>query len=351
MRQYSVFVPIVICLFILGCEKSEHEPATAAPKEVALQSDAEKYAKVLEIIKENFGTVQSDENGKIIGVDLADKRTSVGDAAFESVVSITGLKKLSVSGAGLSAKSLALLGDLRDLEELFLQDTATTDDDLLHLSENLTQLKRLRFRRLAYVSDEGIEYLLKLKQLRVLALIDMPAIHGKSIEIIAKNRTITSLDLRNCSLLQVRDYQILSEMKQLTELKVSGVSIDDSVVDVIRKFPRLTSLTIEDAMVSRECMAGLFADPDFAARMKSLYFARMAGIVNDKLLIELKDFPQLKTLSIKQIPVSGTFLTEWLKAEKHPPLEELILDRVMLKPEARDAISKFETLKRIDISE
>ncbi len=305
---------------------------------------AETEEEIFEVVQRNFGTVERDSSGRIVAVDLAGGRTSVDDADFERVLRLPNLKKLSVSGAGLSPETLALLENAKPLEELFLQDTRTTDVELKRLVDATPNMTRIRLRRLAGLTDTGIAELRRWKKLRVVALLDLPGVTGNGLKSIAQSKTITSLDLRNCTAIAADDYRVLSEMKQLTELKIGGFTLNDSVLDVVQALPKLNSFTLEDAMISRDRIAAMLDDPGFAARTKSLAFARMPGAVNDAVLAKLKRFTALKSLSLKQIPVNGAFLADC------PPLESLTLDRAILRPQAFDELAKMQTLKRLNLS-
>ncbi len=347
----SFFFLLSLCLWLCvlgGCEKRLPEPTVPAPATepaTAGEEAIEVDESILEQIRKSFGTFEKDARGRVVAVDLAGGRTSVDDATLSEVLRLPDLKKLSLSGTGLSSETLRKIENLQFLEELFLQDTPTTDEEIVRLVKKRLALKRLRLRRLPHVGDRGITALAGLRELRVLALLEMPGLTTVGLAAIVEVPSVRSLDLRGNANLKADDYGLLREMKGLTELKIGGFSIDDSVLEVVVALPELNSLTIEDAKFSPEKLTALFENESFARRIKTLGFSRMLGSVNDRTLAELKRFPNLRHLLLKQILINGSFLSE-LKM----PLETLTLDRAMLKPQAFEEIARMTSLKKLNLS-
>ncbi|MGL6227251.1 MAG: hypothetical protein ACRC10_11585 [Thermoguttaceae bacterium] len=358
----TIFIPLfLLSLVISGCttatetkESGGVDPTDSffAPSLSAATNDesvgfltSEEEEKILAGIEKSFGSYERPSNGPIVAVNLAEGRTSVDDATLLQVVRLPHLKKLQISGAGLSKETIFQIGQIPVLEELALQDTPMLDEDLIRLIGRLPGLTRLRLRRLQDVSDIGFAELSKLQHLQVLALLESPQLSQAGLQAIARLPNLRSLDLRGCSALRAEDYAVLQNMPQLRELKIGSFSVDDAVLETVAQLPKLESLTIEDAKLSQEQLAAFLNRTEFQQQIKTLGFARMLGSVNDKTLALLKESPQLKTLMLKQIPINGSFLQGW-----NSPIETLTLDRAMLKPDSFDSIAQLKSLRRLDLS-
>ena len=100
------------------------------------------------------------------------------------------------------------------------------------------------------------------------------------------------------------DFEQLVKLDQLDELKLGGPAINNEVLRSVALHPRITSLAIEDAEVSGDCLSCLAASPDFAARLRGLSFARCFGLTDESLVL-LPKFPQLESLVLRDILVTG----------------------------------------------
>ena len=305
---------------------------------------------VADVVKQCGGKVLRDaKTGRIIEVDVAATRSSVDDAVFSVVAQLEGLKKLSVSGGSLSEGSLKKLEKLVSMEELCLLDTVTSDADLAALCGKMPKLKRLTLRRLAKLSNQGLEPLRRLKELRNLSLLSL-SINGAGLETVTALSSLRALDLRGCNELKAEDYRLLATMTSLTDLKIGGAAIDADVLRTVAALPNLTGLAVEDASVSAAIWDELFALPQWSENMSSLAFARMYS-VSDQVLEKLSGFKKLRTLSLRAVPVRGTFV-EHLAPDSRlfDTLQTLGMTKNYATPDEILSLNRFRNLKKLDFS-
>ena len=110
--------------------------------------------------------------GNLVDVDLASDRVSVADADLPCLLALPHLKRLKLSGGGISDLGVRQIGSIAGLEELSLQD-ARIDDEGLKPLENLKNLSSLTIRRSPRVTDSAIEHLLQLPKLSKLGLLEV----------------------------------------------------------------------------------------------------------------------------------------------------------------------------------
>ena len=276
----------------------------------------------LATIRSAGGSVERDADGFPTGIDLASDRVFADDTAVRAALEFPRLQMLRVALSNVSPDTLSRLPTLIRLRELMLQDAPMTDAELSRLLKSTPEMERLTLRRLNQITDTAIEAVTTCPRLRVVALIEMNQLSGAALEMLHKAENLRALDLRNCGKLTGNDYQRLSSLGHLTELKLGGPMINDEVLSIITEHPAINALTIEDAQVSGDCLQRLARSAGFAQRVRSLAFARCFG-VNDESLRCLHVFPNLQTLMLKDIMVSGAFLAE--AAEQPLPLKTLVV--------------------------
>jgi hypothetical protein len=170
------------------------------------------------------------------------------------------------------------------------------------------------------------------------------------LEKIVESKRITALDLRQCSRLLPEDYSLLTRMTQLTDLKIAGFSIDDSVLETVVQLPKLSGLTVEDAMISPEGLAKITANSTITEKLTSLILARNTAIF-DTGLESLKNLHRLKRLSVNGMMITGEFLAILAVEEsKRPKLETLSLEKSLLTPEGAAALKHFRELKSLNLT-
>lgn len=330
-----------------AADRAARAPAHRAA-ETAVVSPAQ--AAALERIAAAGGAASLDANGLAVEIDLASERVFADEDTVRAVLEFPGLKKLRLAVSSVSADTLARLGALGKLEELLLQDVPLADEGLAVLLQQMPELRRLTLRRFSGVTDRAAEAIAACNRLEVLALIEMSQLSGAGLDRIARIKRLRSLDLRSCGRLASDDFSRLAAMEGLLELKLGGPMITDSAAAEVVKFPRLQSLTIEDAEVTAACLDRLAELEGPAARLRSLAFARCFGI-SDETFQSIGKFPNLERLAVSDIMLTGSFLESLAKSERSmPPLKTLVIANAFLSDETVVQLPKlFPNLVRLDL--
>jgi hypothetical protein len=338
-----------LCLFVLsGCTPNIEQANAPTPPQTAVVSQAITQ-EVIEAVENAFGSIDRNAEGTIVGIDLAQARSSVSDEVLNAALSIRGLKKLRVAGSAISRETLTKIAGQTQLEELFLQDTVVQDDDVAAILTALPELKRLTLRRCANVTDHAAEAFLAKNNLRNVALIEMNV--GREIlETLAHSRTISALDVRDCSRLTPEDFALVAGMTQLVDLKIGGFGINDKVLEYVAQLPNLTGLTIEDAMISPDAFAKMMETAAWQSKLVLLVLSRNMTLF-DAGLLSIQNLPKLKRLTVNGMMVTGAFLEKLAENENtRPKLDTLSLRKTFLTAQGVMALKKYRELKSLDIS-
>jgi len=303
-------------------------------------------ASIREAIEGCGGMLQYDTQGQPTAIDLAVERGSTNQAAYEAAVSCPSLKSLRVRAAVLSADDFSKIATLTSLEELMLEDAAITDGVLKQIADALPELQRFRLRNAPQITDRGIADLATSSRLTHLTLIDL-LITGQAVESIAEMPSLVSLDLRMCSKIECVGLAALMEAPRLKELKLGGSGIDDTTMNIAVRLPHLESLTVDDASLGAEGLATLAQNRKTADRIRILTVARCSALSDDALK-PLAAFSNLERLTLRDVPITGSFLESLPSPHR---LELLSLNQTFLSDEAFDAIAACRYLKRLEVAE
>lgn len=331
--------------------KKEPVAKPAEPEKPQPPPLTEKEAQAAKLIAEAGGSFQRNDAGVVHAVDLASERVFADDAVLRAVFEFPHLTRLRLAVSKAAPETLAQLATLTELEELFLQDVALDDAALPGLLNALPQLRRLGLRRLSRVTDAGLESLARVPKLEVVALIEMNGVTGATLRTLQSVPGLRYLDIRNCGRLTTPDFGLLAGLSQLEELKVGGPAVNDDVLAVVMTHPGVTSLGIEDAQITAASLQRLAETPAFAQRLKSLSLIRCLGIMDNSLTV-LRQFPQLETLTLRELMLNGSFLQSVFDSGDDPlPIQDLtITDAVLTDDSLSPLPGMFRELRRLDLS-
>lgn len=137
----------------------------------------------------------SDEDPSYQPSDVSVKFSGPSAVTAESlgvVGDLPNLDTLSLSGRRFAPTALAALAPATKLQKLFLQDTSTNDDSLVHL-QGLDQLEMLGLAR-TQVTDRGLVELVQLRGLKYLSLNGLP-ISDAGVDSLCRMSTLTELEV------------------------------------------------------------------------------------------------------------------------------------------------------------
>jgi hypothetical protein len=196
------------------------------------------------------------------------------------------------------------------------------------------------------VTDHGIGQLVAIPGLTHLALIDL-TVTGQALQSIAGFPALVSLDVRMCDNISGDQLTALRRAPRLRELKLGGQAVDDAALAIVAYYPRLESLTVEDAPITGEGLHHLATSGPASRRIHTLAFARCPSL-SDEALTQLSSFGQLRRLDLRDMPVTGEFLAALTEPEQ---LEVLILNQTFLGDEAFRAIARCQGLERLEVAQ
>ena len=344
----SLFFP---CIFFVTLQAAPCNLVQAVPEPVVqpIVQPPDTTA-IEEQIASAFGIVIRNEEGVIVGVDLARERASATDEVLKAALSLPGLKRFRLAGGSITAEALAGLKNQRELTELYLQDVPVIDAEWGLILDGLTKLERLTLRRLPHLSGSELGGLpRRLPKLKNLALIEMaPA--GEALAEIAKSELLAALDVRNCGQLDAADYQCLGAMKKLVDLKIGGFGVTDEVLAALIPLSGLTGLTIDDAVITPGGFDQFVTESVSADKLHTLVLSRNSALF-DAALVSLKKLPKLQRLTVNGMMVTGSFLDRLAEDEAaRPKLQRLSLRKAFLSEEGTAALMKYPELRILDLS-
>lgn len=313
-----------------GCRRDDAEVDAVVVAPGGTTEPSEEQSAAIERIRATGAEIELSDAGVPVRIDLASERVFADEELVRAALLFPNLKGIRLAVSSVSESTLADLSVFTRLEEFFLQDAEIGDAKLRELIQAMPSLKRLTLRRLNQITDETLEAVAGCRELEVVALIEMNQLTGAGLERLADMPRLRSLDVRNCGRLTADDFNRLSAFDGLVELKLGGPAVNDDVASVILGLPELRSLTIEDAEISPVFLEKLASDKVTAERIRTLAFARCFG-VTDESLGEIDRFSRLATLSLRDIMISGEFLTRMSEAGKGPlTLKTLIVTNAFL---------------------
>jgi Leucine-rich repeat (LRR) protein len=227
----------------------------------------------------------------------------------------------------------------------------------------LPNLKTLDVQRSIRLTDDALQSVGDFPQLTDLVLVEN-LFTNRGLAHVARATRLQTLDLRGCSQIDAAGLDQLKPLGELTTLKLRGTFLDAACLRLLGSFPKLASLTIEDAPLSDDDLAGLSALP-----LEDLTLERCFNIT-DEGLRHFQSLPALRTLALRDIAVLGPGLTHLAQLpelrtlrlrqtgirdeslpllEKLPHLERLDLVQALITDEGLSAIGKLRTLAQLDL--
>ena len=324
-------------------------PALSAPPSEKSQVEAIRTGKVLPGTETEFiaavrridqarGQIEFDSAGRLVGVDLAGDRVSVGDADVPFLLDLPNLRRLRLSGSGITNAGLRQISTIRGLIELGLLD-AQIDNDALGRLTGLPNLAALSIQRSPMISDAGLEHLKRLPKLTNLGLLDLN-VTDAGLARLADFTRLRVLDLRGCSQVTNAGLRQLRTLKNLKVLRLRGYAIGDDTLAILKDFPGLTGLTVEEAGITNAGLASLGRMP-----LEEISLFRCYSI-SDEGLAHLKGLPNLRQLSLRDMPITGAGLIHLRDQQK---LAVLRLNETGVDDAALEHLAGLKNLVRLEL--
>ncbi|TWT83615.1 Leucine Rich repeats (2 copies) [Planctomycetes bacterium CA13] len=358
MRQPRLLMTLAVVplLLLAGCPATPPPASPEDKRDDTLEDTAvlnatttlshEQLDAIRESIESSAGKLTCDADGVPVEIDLAVGRGSASAEAFHAALECRGVKKLRIRAGGIPVDSLARLGEMKSLTDLTLNDAKLDDELLLKFAVELPQLRRLTIRNSPSLTDSGIASAIQSLTLTHLTLLEL-AIGHSTLHEAAKLRDLASLDIRLCHHVTAESLAPLVDSLSIKELKLGGQLINDEAIRAITSIPTLKILAIADSAIGADALRSLTEESTLARRIEAFTVERCPNI-DDEALVQLEKFPNLRRLTITDVPVTGKFLASL------PTLDQLTLlslNLTFLDDTAFETISKCKELERLEIAQ
>jgi internalin A len=297
-----------------------------------------RLATVIRKIDELRGQLEFDAAGRLVGVDLAGDRVSIGDADIPFLTALPNLRRLRLSGSGITGTGVKQIATIRGLTELSLLDAQIDNDGLGRLA-GLSSLTVLSIQRSALVSDAGLEHLKRLPKLTNLGLLDL-SITDAGLARLAGLTQLRLLDLRGSAQITNGGLAQLRRLKTLKVLRLRGYSIGDETLAIVKDFPALTGLTVEESAITNPGLAHLSRMP-----LEEISLFRCYS-VSDEGLEHFKGLANLRQLSLRDMPITGAGLVHLRDKQK---LAVLRLNETGVDDAALKHLAGLKSLARLEL--
>ncbi|MBC7351848.1 MAG: hypothetical protein H5U08_05775 [Thermogutta sp.] len=315
--------------------------ALTGSDEAARQAVPAEFAKIIHGLLEAQAGLEFDQQGRLIGVDLAGERRSGSDAEIALVVQLPHLRRFRVAGFGVTPAGVQQLARKTTLEELGLENTQIDDQSLAAL-KNLPRLWSLNLRRSVKLTDAAIAILAEFPALTHLYLLENQ-FSSNAMERLAQLPRLRLLDLRNCAGVNAQVLTRLAELPQLVDLRLRGYHIDDACLSAVGRFPRLVSFTLEESPATSNGLQALAP-----LSLESLTLFQCTSLNDEALAAVVTGWTKLRTLSLRDLPVRGTFLSQ---LRSHASLRVLNLPQTMVNDSALEALRSMPSLEELSLAQ
>ena len=221
---------------------------------------------------------------------------TIQDGGFKYIAALKTLRKLDLRRANIKDDDLIHLVELTELRELNLNSTKVGDKGLAHLAK-LTALEKIRLGD-TKVTDKGLANLANLSRLKGLSL-GGTGVTSAGMVHLSKLLAIEDLSLAGT---RVTDSGLIyvARLQELTALSLSGPKVTDAGMQHLAKLRKLQALFLFQAKLSDAGLALLAQNQD----LEHLDLRDTA--ITDASIPTLNNFLKLKTLVVSGTKISDT---------------------------------------------
>ena len=289
-------------------------------------------------IRELRGEIEFDTTGVPVAVDLAGNRASAEGLDVGQLAALTTLTKLRLASGKISDADVPQLLQLVNLRELAVRNSQLGDSGFRQLAA-LPHLKTLDVQRSIRLTDDALQSLGDFPQLTDLVLVEN-LFTNQGLASVARATRLQSLDLRGCSQIDAAGLEQLKPLGELSTLKLRGAFLDASCLRLLSAFPKLASLTIEDAPLGDDDLAELSALP-----LEDLVLERCFNITDEG----LRHFQALPKLRASLCATSPSSVPAWLTWPNCRNCATLRLRQTGIRDESLPLLQKLPHLERLDL--
>ena len=188
----------------------------------------------------------------IVGVSFWEKDVTDADLLF--LPKLVDLTSLELSGTQITNKTLKLIGNMRSLESVGLNDVTLVDDDGISFLSNLKNLNHLALWNTG-TGDRGIKSIAELPKILVL-IAGGTKVTDKGTECLIKSKSIVKLVFQRTSLGD-ESLSNLRQIENLRSLSLSETGITDVGLEHLKNCRNLKDLAVFDTQVTDEARKAL----------------------------------------------------------------------------------------------
>ncbi len=301
---------------------------------------AERFLEAVRVIDAVEGQLRFDQDGRLIALNLSRDRTSIDAGQLHALAVFPHVRRLRLAGSNLGNAQLRWIAERWNaLQELGLHH-AGIDDEGLHMLDQFEGLSVLSLRALAGLSDAGLETIAGLPQLEQLFLVDN-RITGRGLASLVALTRLQVLDIRGCTAIAADDLRPLADLPRLRVLRLGGPRICDDALLVLRDFPALQSLTVEQAPISDQGLTNLTK-----LALTEFNLAHCDQVTDEGIQVLLEELDGLHHLALRDVSIRGAFLSA-LRGRMR--LETLRLNETFVDDRALQYLGGAEALVRLEL--
>ena len=188
----------------------------------------------------------------VVGVSLWEQ--DVTDAELRLLPNFVDLSHLELSGTQITNKTLKLIGKMRSLESVGLNNVTLVDDDGIIFLSNLKNLNHLALWNTG-TGDRGIKSIAELPKLLVL-IAGGTKVTDKGTECLVKSKSIVKLVFQRTSLSD-ESLSNLCQIEKLRSLSLSETEITDVGLEHLKNCRNLKDLAVFNTLVTDEARKAL----------------------------------------------------------------------------------------------
>jgi Leucine Rich Repeat (LRR) protein len=344
-------------LFVLGVAASLMAGAgcnKAAPKPDAVA-----------VLKERKAIIETDAEGRVIGVDL--DPASDGDADLALVKDLPHVRTLDATEVrGVTDKGLEYLEGHPGLRALKLERSSVTDAGMPYL-QKIPNLEDLDIRRLG-ITVAGYNEIGKITGLKRLRVVyNSLNFKDECLLAIKDLKNLELLDMQDCNLPTEKGLVVLQGFPKLRNLRMYGPNVNDKVLSYLKGAKDLRVLSLEQCSgitpagfdeikgmnnLTELALYGALQTTDAAvAKLGGLTKLQKLELrstpISSLALSYVKDLKNLKVLDLSETAAVGNEGLEYIKGLKS--LEELYLWSCQIDDNGLASIEGLTNLKRLNL--
>ena len=253
-------------------------------------------------------------NIRTVEFGTADVEREENWGALEVLTQFPKVNSLMIERNNFRNEDLAFLGKLEHLENFSLKGNIALDEGGLRHLGNQSNLRSLELRTgFCKLTRAGIKSIGTLEQLRILRISNSIRLNNETLLPFSDLKNLEELELGTTGKISREDIRTFRGLSSLRTLRLSGLTIDDSMITALAALPALKTLKSDNC---RQLTAAGMLE---IGNLENLEELRLCGslTITDADLAHLSCLKKLTRLEVEDCPgISGNALSERREALK-----------------------------------